>query len=576
MTLIFVGFFLWIPSLATPAHATAPIAYLIPLYSYPTSSNWAQLITDAAANPTVQIYAIANVASGPGGSSNPDYVTGISNLQAAGIKVLGYVDSNYGSIAISTVETNMDHWRTWYSVNGIFVDEMNNIAGGESYYSALLSYGHAHSQNPMIGNPGTSIGASYIGTMDVIISYEYYGYPSPATVESRTTSVGGTRTNWGIIAFSQATVPSITQFSNVEPYIAYVFVTDQAGPPGNPYLNIPTYENQELINLAGTSPPPSGNPTIQNECKTNLDSQLSNSCTINSAAGDALIITGQAFVNTVCGTFTPSLSFSNPTVTMKIDAQSETSDNGVSCLFTVVGHGIMPSIANPGTATFTTGVSPAGNNLEVSMEAFDVSGLSIGQINTGVDSVTNNHCTSCTSLADSTVSTNQLDASFGSFIAATFIASTPTFSSISQFTTYGPPSGTPCSAVDTDWLLCGAFNLSPSGSTTMGSTITATGSSNIYATRAVASYGIAVPTYVVVACNFFQIQCWWYPFLMYLVVLVPFAMIGVVGKVPSKNMGLLFLGSITYCSLIQVIMDMGTPLFPILLTLAAIAYALRT
>ena len=78
---------------------TSPtLQFMIPLYIYPTVGTfW----TDLAAHPQNVAYVIANPASGPGTSANHDYVTGINNLRAAGIKVLGFVDTNYAAVPLS-------------------------------------------------------------------------------------------------------------------------------------------------------------------------------------------------------------------------------------------------------------------------------------------------------------------------------------------------------------------------------------------------------------------------------------------------------------------------------------------
>ena len=93
-----------------------PLEALIPLYVYPTylGSYWDVI----EANPTNVGYIIANPDTGPGTSVNSDYTTHIANMRATGIKVLGYVDTNYAGIALSTVDTTMTTWMDYYAIDG--------------------------------------------------------------------------------------------------------------------------------------------------------------------------------------------------------------------------------------------------------------------------------------------------------------------------------------------------------------------------------------------------------------------------------------------------------------------------
>src|SRR5438132_172651 len=108
---------------------------------------------------------------------DPNYVTGIKNLQAAGITVLGYVYTSYAARSISSAESDVISYKNLYNVNGIMFDEMSNVVGNENYYSTLTQYVKSHGMTMTVGNPGTSTRASYIGTVDNITIYESSGAP---------------------------------------------------------------------------------------------------------------------------------------------------------------------------------------------------------------------------------------------------------------------------------------------------------------------------------------------------------------------------------------------------------------
>lgn len=230
--------------------ASPQVGYIDPLYIYPGQA-WTNLISDKQANPSIPIIAIINPNSGPGTTIDPNYVTYTGDLQSAGITAVGYIWTGYGNISISQVETQASDYKSWYSVTGIFLDGMNNKAGGETYYSTITSWAHNNGFTLVVGNPGTSTIQSYLGTVDLMITYEAAGLPSPTTVASYTTSVGGTRNDWAIIAFSVSASPSQSYIATVSPFISWIFVTDQGLP--NPYGAAPSYQATEISNLVAST-----------------------------------------------------------------------------------------------------------------------------------------------------------------------------------------------------------------------------------------------------------------------------------------------------------------------------------
>ena len=66
----------------------------------------------------------------PGQPLEPSYASGIARLTAAGIKVIGYVATDYTANSAATVKADIDRWRTFYpgQLSGIFFDEQSNQA----------------------------------------------------------------------------------------------------------------------------------------------------------------------------------------------------------------------------------------------------------------------------------------------------------------------------------------------------------------------------------------------------------------------------------------------------------------
>jgi hypothetical protein len=148
-----------------------PLKAMIPLYVYPThlGSFWDVIEAD----PTNVGYVIANVDTGPGTSVNSDYTTHIDNCRAVGIKVLGYVDTNYTARPRAGVEAEMSTWSNLYAIDGYFLDRVPNVIGSEPYYEALNEYARTPSPDFItVNNFGTTFAASYMPTAEIHVITE--------------------------------------------------------------------------------------------------------------------------------------------------------------------------------------------------------------------------------------------------------------------------------------------------------------------------------------------------------------------------------------------------------------------
>jgi hypothetical protein len=163
---------------------------LVPAYQYPTnpggtSAYWNQY---ASGYPTCNML-IANAMNGPGGSVNSDYLTAIANAQMVGLKVIGYVDTNYANMndhPPSVVEADIDRWYTLYEdIDGIMFDRVSATTGDYTYYQTLYNYIKAKSttRNFVALNPGATPDETYMKISDTIsimeAAYAKYQSSSP-------------------------------------------------------------------------------------------------------------------------------------------------------------------------------------------------------------------------------------------------------------------------------------------------------------------------------------------------------------------------------------------------------------
>ncbi len=229
---------------------------IVPLYSYP-GAVWTSLIQQHQAYPSVPIIAIINPSSGSGGSSDPNYVSGIQSLTSAGITVVGYVYTSYAARSISSIDANISAYKNWYGpsgLSGILFDEMNNSAATEGYYQTLANYVKSEGMSLTIGNPGDPVPSGFIGIFNIYNIYEQGGLPSVSTLSSAT--AGYPSSNFGMIAFSVSSAPSQSYVSSASSYVGWMYITDAIGPPpstNNPYTVLPSYLSTLLADLVPSS-----------------------------------------------------------------------------------------------------------------------------------------------------------------------------------------------------------------------------------------------------------------------------------------------------------------------------------
>ena len=125
-----------------------------------------------AAAPRVGL-AIINPNSGPGDAIRADYVAQVHATQAQGVRVLGYIHTSYGKRPLSEIQSEIEHFRRWYGVNGIFFDEVTNDDANLPYYQQCQAA--VRSGQPaavVVINPGTPVTEGYMGVADVVLTFE--------------------------------------------------------------------------------------------------------------------------------------------------------------------------------------------------------------------------------------------------------------------------------------------------------------------------------------------------------------------------------------------------------------------
>ena len=231
---------------------------MVPSYIAPGSS-WSKI---NAGHPPVDL-AIINPASGPGSSPASNYVSQVAASQGAGVDVVGYVHTSYGSRSLATVENEIAEYESWYHVDGIFVDEASTSCSTEaSYYAPLYAYIHAQPGLDLtILNPGEATNQCYMAAADVVLGFE--GSPSDlATAGPLPSWTAGFPAGrfWGVVYGASSGVLASTLATLAADGFGEVYVTDQNLP--NPYGALPSYWSQELTAAVGTGTASAAGPRL--------------------------------------------------------------------------------------------------------------------------------------------------------------------------------------------------------------------------------------------------------------------------------------------------------------------------
>src|ERR1051326_3183175 len=217
--------------LACATHAgAAPMGIVVPAYFYPsslwTSMNWAA--------GRVPLVAIMNPNSGPDTTQDPQYVTAVNSLRAAGGKVIGYVSTSYTTRATNAVKTDIDRYFSFYAVDGIFLDELTNDSDTNhlNYYAGLYQYIQTKGTNLLImGNPGINTQESYLTRpcADTLVTFEVNTGYSNYVADTWVTNHLGRQ--FCHLPYAVPAATTMTNFVNLAAArnAGWIYVTDDSG-----------------------------------------------------------------------------------------------------------------------------------------------------------------------------------------------------------------------------------------------------------------------------------------------------------------------------------------------------------
>lgn len=251
--------------------AVANQSIAVPVYERPDKNSlWADV---TAAGSSSVPFMVANVQEGPGTTTDPAYLAAINKNSAAGIRTLGYVQTNYQARPFKDAYSDIDSWyRLYPGTKGIMIDLVKEGSAPEVCYVAGL-YSHVKNTRPddlVVLNPGTHISSAYEPYGDIFVNAamdfatyqswrpQHIGFEDKQANENRFWHLiyGASSTNYNA-AFEQS------RSNNA----GWVYVTDKTAPA--PFTATPSYWQSEITDinvLAGSTIPNRGKTALPRGC----------------------------------------------------------------------------------------------------------------------------------------------------------------------------------------------------------------------------------------------------------------------------------------------------------------------
>jgi hypothetical protein len=232
--------------------ARGELDIVVPAYFYPSAgSPWGPM---TAAADDVPITAIMNPGNGPGNFKDNNYVAVVNAFRTAGGRVLGYVYTSYGTRSLAAVTADIDRYKMWYGIDGIFVDEMANTGPAErlNYYKAI--YDHAKTVDPaweVMGNPGTTTIEQYLTwpTADRLMVFENVSTQYPGYTPSAWNQKYDSSRFVHLVHTEPSGATMRTRLEQaLDRGVGGIYVTDDV--MNNPWNTLPTYWQAEVTAVA--------------------------------------------------------------------------------------------------------------------------------------------------------------------------------------------------------------------------------------------------------------------------------------------------------------------------------------
>ncbi len=224
-----------------------PQQSILPAYFYP-GPTWQAALASATSSSTI----VVNPESGPGSSFDPQYAQVISAARSEGVQLLGYIDTNYATVPLTTIDQEIGDYQTWYGITGIYFDQSSSSAAQLAYYQqATAAVRAADNEAVVILNPGIYPDQSYMSLGDVINVFEqpysaFVSDPPPQWVYDYPADMFSSQ----VSAVPSGDLLAAVSLAGAR-HSGYIYLTDNAD-ISTLYEQLPTYWTSELQDIAAS------------------------------------------------------------------------------------------------------------------------------------------------------------------------------------------------------------------------------------------------------------------------------------------------------------------------------------
>jgi hypothetical protein len=234
------------------AHAPRRLRLLVPAYIYPNQDGrkeWRKLIAVAS---KVDVVAVANPQSGPGSTVNSDYADIIAEASSHGVKLVGYVDTDYGERALAEVKKDIDAWVRFYPrIAGFFLDQQICKAPFAAYYAELRTYAKGRLPDCLvITNPGSPCDTAFLVRRASDVTCVFANYQGFGSFELPTEFKSYEPSRFAALAYKVTDVETMRAMVKdaILKKIGYIYITDAA--PAHQWERLPGYWEAEVEAVA--------------------------------------------------------------------------------------------------------------------------------------------------------------------------------------------------------------------------------------------------------------------------------------------------------------------------------------
>ncbi len=241
-----------IASRTSPAGVTRRLRLLVPAYIFPGGDGYNEWHRIIAASSKVEIVAIANPNSGPGAERLSPYLALIAEAKHHGVKIVGYVSTEYARRSSVLVKSQIDTWiRHYPDIVGFFFDQQSPDSQHVGYYAELRSYAESKLPNALvITNPGIPCDEAYFAkhVSDVTCIFASFQGFGGCEIPANLKPYGLSR--FAALAYKvpdAATMREVIKDA-VFKKIGYIYVSD--GTPPNEWGKLPSYWEDEIAEIS--------------------------------------------------------------------------------------------------------------------------------------------------------------------------------------------------------------------------------------------------------------------------------------------------------------------------------------